>query len=143
MQLPAQYPGKVGSFIGYSNELSHWIEAGADFFIMPSRYEPCGLNQMYSLRYGTLPIVRATGGLADTVAQYDELTGNGNGFLFWDATPQAIHNSIGWAVSTYFDRKDHLAKMARNAMQQRFSWERSAEAYVGVYEAALRRKRGG
>ena len=143
MQLPAQYPGKVGSFIGYSNELSHWIEAGADFFIMPSRYEPCGLNQMYSLRYGTLPIVRATGGLADSVKQYDEIKGEGNGFLFWDASPKAIHNSIGWAVSTYFDRKGHLAKMIQNAMQQRFSWERSAEAYVGVYEAALRRKRGG
>ncbi|MFZ1770144.1 MAG: glycogen/starch synthase, partial [Caldilinea sp.] len=82
--LPARYPGRIGSFIGYSNQLAHWIEAGADFFIMPSIYEPCGLNQIYSLKYGTLPIVRATGGLDDTVQQYIERTGDGVGFKFWD-----------------------------------------------------------
>ena len=71
-------PGRVGSFIGYNNEVAHWIEAGSDFFIMPSIYEPCGLNQMYSLKYGTLPIVRATGGLDDTVQQYDEANGRGH-----------------------------------------------------------------
>ena len=81
--LPARYPGRAGSFIGYNNELSHWIEAGADFFVMPSMFEPCGLNQIYSLRYGTLPIVRATGGLDDTVQQYEESTGDGTGSKFW------------------------------------------------------------
>ncbi|HMN15939.1 MAG TPA: glycosyltransferase, partial [Bellilinea sp.] len=78
--LPARYPGRVGAFIGYHEGLSHWVEAGADFFLMPSVFEPCGLNQMYSLKYGTLPIVRATGGLDDTVDQYDERTGSGTGF---------------------------------------------------------------
>ena len=141
MQLPAQYPGKVGSFIGYNNELSHWIEAGSDFFMMPSRYEPCGLNQMYSLRYGTLPIVHATGGLVDSVEQYDEYDGAGTGFLFWDAGPRSIHNTIGWVVSTYFDRKEHMASLIQNAMRQRFSWERSAEEYVKVYNQALERRR--
>ena len=73
--LPGRYPGRIGSYIGYDEQLAHWIEAGADFFLVPSLYEPCGLNQIYSLRYGTLPIVRATGGLNDTVRQYDETTG--------------------------------------------------------------------
>lgn len=139
IELPALYPGRVGSFIGYNNELSHWIEAGSDFFIMPSRFEPCGLNQMYSLRYGALPIVHATGGLVDSVEQYDEYDGAGTGFLFWDASPGAIHNTIGWAVSTYFDRREHMAGLIQNAMRQRFSWERSAEAYVKVYEQARQR----
>ena len=140
-QLPSHYPGRIGSHIGYSNELAHWIEAGADFFLMPSVYEPCGLNQMYSLRYGTLPIVRATGGLVDTVEQYDQNLGKGTGFKFWDLTPQAIHGTIGWAISTYYDRKPHLNQMIRNAMQRDFSWEKSARAYVRAYQRALENKR--
>lgn len=135
--LPARYPGRVGSFIGYNDELAHWIEAGADFFIMPSIYEPCGLNQIYSLKYGTLPIVRATGGLEDTVQQYDESSGAGNGFKFWEPSPSAIYYSIGWAVSTYYDRPAHIQKMIQSAMQQDYSWERSAVAYVRLYEEAL------
>ncbi len=109
--LPARYPGKIGSYIGYNEEISHWIEAGSDFFLMPSLYEPCGLNQIYSLRYGTLPIVRATGGLDDTVDQYDEKTGEGNGFKFWEASTQAIYYTVGWAVSTFYDRREHINKM--------------------------------
>ncbi len=137
-ELPARYPGRIGSWIGYQEELSHWVEAGADFFLMPSRFEPCGLNQMYSLRYGTLPIVRATGGLDDTVAQYDEATGSGTGFKFWAASPEAIYYTTGWAVSTYYDRKAHMANMIRAAMAQDFSWERSARMYVEVYQRARR-----
>ncbi|MEL7222667.1 MAG: glycogen synthase, partial [Bacteroidota bacterium] len=90
MALPGQYPGRVGTFIGYDNPKAHLIEAGSDFFAMPSRFEPCGLNQLYSLKYGTLPIVRDTGGLADTVMQYDEATGNGTGFKYTDNTPNAL-----------------------------------------------------
>jgi starch synthase len=138
--LPARYPGRVGSYIGYSNELAHWIEAGADFFIMPSIYEPCGLNQIYSLRYGTLPIVRATGGLDDTVIQYDEATGSGTGFKFWSPSADAVYFTVGWAVSTFYDRKEHMAAMIQQAMAQDFSWERSATEYVAVYERAMRNK---
>jgi len=140
--LPARYPGRIGSYIGFSEELSHWIEAGADFFIMPSISEPCGLNQMYSLKYGTLPIVRATGGLDDTVEQYDEATGAGTGFKFWEPTPAAIYFTTGWAVSTYFDRRDHIHKMIQTAMGQDYSWEKSARQYVALYERALANKHG-
>ncbi len=138
--LPARFPGRIGSYIGYSDELAHWIEAGADFFIMPSIFEPCGLNQMYSLRYGTLPIVRATGGLDDTVQQYDEATGAGTGFKFYEASPHAIYYAAGWAVSTYYDRPQHIQKMIRVAMAQDFSWERSTAEYVKAYERAMQNK---
>jgi starch synthase len=140
--LPARYPGRIGSYIGFSEELSHWIEAGADLFIMPSISEPCGLNQMYSLKYGTLPIVRATGGLDDTVEQYDEATGAGTGFKFREPTPGAIYYTVGWAVSTYFDRRDHIQKMIQTAMKQDYSWEQSARQYIALYERALSNKRG-
>ena len=139
-ELPSRYPGRIGSFIGYNNELAHWIEAGSDFFIMPSIYEPCGLNQIYSLRYGTIPIVRATGGLDDTVEQYDESTGAGTGFKFWEPSAQAIYYTVGWAVSTWYDRHHHISSMMRNAMARDFSWERSAEQYLDLYARALRSK---
>ena len=86
------------AYIGFHEGLAHRIEAGSDFFVMPSRFEPCGLNQMYSLRYGTLPVVRATGGLADTVLQYDETTGDGTGFRFDDLDPDSLADAIGWAL---------------------------------------------
>jgi starch synthase len=140
--LPARYGGRIGSYIGYSDELAHWIEAGSDFFVMPSIFEPCGLNQMYSLRYGTLPIVRATGGLDDTVQQYDEATGQGTGFKFYEASPRAIYYAVGWAVSTYYDRPQHMQQMIRRAMSQDYSWERSTAEYVRAYERALANKRG-
>ena len=90
---------------------------------MPSRFEPCGLNQMYSLRYGTLPIVRATGGLVDTVANYDETTGGGTGFVFDDLSPDSLADTIGWASSTWYDRRDHIETMRQRAMAQDFSWD--------------------
>jgi starch synthase len=138
--LPGRYGGRVGSYIGYHNEISHWIEAGSDFFLMPSIYEPCGLNQMYSLRYGTLPIVRATGGLDDTVQQYDERTGAGTGFKFWDIHPSALYYTVGWAVSTFYDRPQHIQKMIRTAMAQDFSWEKSARQYIQAYHRAIANK---
>jgi starch synthase len=139
--LPYRYPGRVGSVIGYDNHLAHWIEAGSDFFIMPSIYEPCGLNQMYSLKYGTLPIVRATGGLNDTVQQYDEATGAGTGFKFYEPSASAIFYAVGWAVSTYFDRKHHMAQMIQTAMGQDYSWDASARAYEWLYGRAQANKR--
>jgi starch synthase len=139
-ELPKRFPGRIGSTIGYNNELAHWIEAGSDFFIMPSIYEPCGLNQMYSLKYGTLPIVRATGGLADTVQQYNERTGSGTGFKFDDANPTAVYFAVGWAVSTYFDRKDHMQRLVQSAMAQDYGWEKSARAYERLYARAIANK---
>ena len=107
---------------------------------MPSLFEPCGLNQIYSLKYGTLPIVRATGGLDDTVEQYNEATGTGTGFKFWQPTPRAIFDTVGWAVSTYYDRKHHLNQMIQQAMAQDYSWEKSAHAYENLYDKALRNR---
>jgi starch synthase len=135
-------PDRFRAFIGFDNPRAHRIEAGADFFLMPSRFEPCGLNQLYSLRYGTLPIVRATGGLNDTVVQYDEHTGSGTGFRFQDLTPGALYDVIGWALSTWYHKRPHIEKMRIQAMQQDFSWDRSAEAYERLYHAAYARRRG-
>ncbi|MBV9082797.1 MAG: glycogen synthase [Acidobacteriaceae bacterium] len=135
--LPARYPGRIGSYIGFQEEMAHWIEAGADFLVMPSLYEPCGLNQLYSLKYGTLPIVRAVGGLNDTVWQYDEATGEGTGFKFSDATVQALYNTVGWAVSTYYDRAHHIRRMIATAMAQDFSWGKSAAIYEQAYLQAV------
>jgi starch synthase len=140
--LAARHHGRVGINIGFSNELSHWIEAGADFFLMPSIYEPCGLSQIYSLKYGTLPLVRATGGLEDTIENYNESTGEGTGFKFLAPTPQALHDTIGWAVSTWYDRPRHIAQLRRAAMAQDFSWEKSARQYQMVYHHAIRNRRG-
>lgn len=138
--LPKRYPGRVGSYIGYNNEVAHWIEAGSDMFLMPSRYEPCGLNQIYSLKYGTLPVVRATGGLEDTVEQYDESTGTGSGFKFSEASAHAVYYTVGWAVSTYYDRREDWDAMVQQAMRQRFSWEDSARAYEKAYRQAIKNK---
>ncbi len=138
--LQLAYPGRVAAHIGFSVELSHLIEAGSDFFLMPSLYEPCGLNQIYSLKYGTLPIVRATGGLDDTVENYDEATGAGTGFKFWDVTPQALYYTIGWAVSTWYDRPRHMASLRTQAMTKNFAWADSAKQYVEVYRHALQNR---
>ncbi len=126
--------------IGYDEQLSHLIEAGSDFFLMPSRYEPCGLNQMYSLLYGTLPVVRSTGGLADTVENYCEETGEGTGFVLHDLTPDSIYDTIEWAVKTWFDHPDHIASMRVRGMKQDFSWDTSAKQYLKVYKKALKGK---
>ncbi len=141
--LTSAYPGRAGNWIGFHNELGHWIEAGSDFFLMPSLYEPCGLNQIYSMKYGTLPIVRAIGGLEDTVRNYNQATGEGTGFKFWAPTGGALHDTIGWAVSTWYDRPQHMAKLRQSAMAENFSWEKSARKYLDVYAHALRKRRGG
>jgi starch synthase len=123
--------------IGYDEKLSHLIEAGSDFFLMPSRYEPSGLNQMYSLNYGTIPIVRNTGGLTDTVENFDQETGSGTGFMFDDLTPQAVYNTVGWAVWAYYNHRPHIEAMRLRGMEKDFSWERSAKSYIEMYEWTL------
>src|SRR5207248_10829607 len=120
-QLRARFPRQAGVYIGFDAKLSHLIEAGADFFCMPSRYEPCGLNQMYSLRYGTVPIVRATRGLADTVRDPEEDAENPNGFKFRRPWGTDLVAAIGRAVATYRDRS-RWEWMVRKGMAEDFSW---------------------
>lgn len=136
MNYSAHYPQFKG-VVGYNERLAHLIEAGADFFLMPSRYEPCGLNQMYSLVYGTLPIVHRTGGLADTVVNYNQELGEGTGFMFDDLTPQAVYDTVGWAMWAWYNKPQHIQNMRVRAMQQDFSWARSADEYVRLYEHAI------
>ncbi len=133
---------KFRARIGFDNGLAHRIEAGCDFFLMPSRFEPCGLNQMYSLRYGTLPIVHATGGLADTVQNYDEAAGEGTGFVMYRLDAKSLGDTVGWALSTYFDRPGDVDTMRRRGMNLDFSWSRAAESYEGLYREAYRRRNG-
>lgn len=134
-RLSSVYP-RFKARLGYSEDYAHLIEAGSDFFLMPSRYEPCGLNQMYSLLYGTLPVVHRTGGLADTVENYVEETGEGTGFMFDDLTPTALFNTMGWAVWAWYNRRDHIEMMRYKAMSASFSWEKSASEYTALYGRA-------
>jgi starch synthase len=122
----------VGVYLGYSNEIAHKIEAGADMFLMPSRFEPCGLNQMYSLKYGTVPIVRAAGGLDDTIESFDRTTGRGNGFKFAEYNPGRLLEKIYEALLTFADRR-LWTKLMMNGMNADFSWNKSAEHYIEVY----------
>ena len=142
LRVASAHPDRMRVWIRFDARLAHLIEAGADFFLMPSRFEPCGLSQLYSLRYGTLPIVRATGGLVDTVQNYDERTGAGTGFVFQDLTPKSLQDTVGWALSTYYDRPAHVEAMRKRAMAQDFSWDRAAAAYETVYREAYARRRG-
>ncbi len=137
-----RHPEKVGCYIGYSNELAHLVEAGSDFFLMPSAFEPCGLNQMYSLAYGTPPVVRATGGLDDSVTNFDEVTLTGDGFKFWSHSATALYNTVGWATWTYYNNPSGLEALRKNGMSKRFTWEESASKYEQIYFEALRRKFG-
>jgi starch synthase len=138
--LHQRYTGKIGSFIGYNNELAHLIEAGSDLFLMPSISEPCGLNQIYSLKYGTLPIVRATGGLNDTVENYNQDTGNGTGFKFRELSGKSIYDTVNWALDTYYNRKSHFRNLIKKAMEQNFSWEKNAREYLKLYKRAMENK---
>lgn len=139
--LSHRYPGKIGVVIGFSEELSHQIEAGADMFIMPSRFEPCGLNQLYSQRYGTPPIAHATGGLVDSVVDCTAVTlqdGTASGFMFDGMTAENLYAAIQRAVSLYHD-KSKWEVLRKNCMAKNFSWQNSAEAYRAVYLKVLGR----
>ena len=134
-RLNKQFPKKIAVKIAYDNAIAHKIEAGADMFLIPSRYEPCGLNQIYSLKYGTVPIVRATGGLDDTIEPWDARTGRGTGFKFSDYTGEALLATIKQALLAYQDPSSWQMLM-RNGMSRDFSWGASAREYGKIYERA-------
>jgi starch synthase len=134
-RLAQQYPNKFGLRVAYDNELAHLVEAGADMFLMPSHYEPCGLNQIYSLKYGTVPIVRATGGLDDTVESYDPQTGKGTGFKFVEYHGTALLEKVQEALSV-FQNRPIWERIMRNGMTKDYSWHASAREYVKVFEKA-------
>ena len=130
--IQARFPGKACFWRGFNEKLAHRIEAGADLFLMPSLYEPCGLNQMYSMRYGTPPVVRATGGLADTVTQFDPRTGAGTGFVFEHFTVEGLRWALRRALDVYEDKKA-WKKLQANGMAIDFSWGNAAAQYVEFY----------
>ncbi|HSY24412.1 MAG TPA: glycogen synthase GlgA [Polyangiaceae bacterium] len=143
LNMHSQHGGsRFRAWIGFNEDVAHRIEAGADLFLMPSRFEPCGLNQMYSQRYGTLPIVRATGGLDDTVENYDPATGDGTGFKLWDLNADSLFATVRWAVETYRERPGHFRQMQRRAMRKRFGWDVAAAEYAKVYEWAVEDRTG-
>lgn len=136
-RLGAQYPEKVGIYIGFSEELAHLIEAGSDMFLMPSRYEPCGLNQLYSLKYGTVPIVRATGGLDDSIVQFNRDEQSGTGFKFYEYNRDTLLNAVKLALEIFKD-KTLWKKLMINGMKQDFSWRNSAKKYVKLYKNLIK-----
>jgi len=136
-RLNKQFPNKIAVKVAFDNAIAHKIEAGSDMFLMPSRYEPCGLNQIYSLKYGTVPIVRATGGLDDTVQNFDSRTKQGTGFKFEEYNGSALLECLRIALATYRDPAAWCAVRA-NGMARDFSWKASAASYVTLYEAAKR-----
>jgi starch synthase len=133
--LAAAHPGRIGARIGFDEPLAHLIEAGADVFLMPSRFEPCGLNQMYSLRYGTVPVVRAVGGLADTVCDYAPGRPGATGFVFEPYTPEALLGALRRALALFGD-PPAWRELQRAGMHEDHSWNRSAREYVRIYERA-------
>jgi starch synthase len=136
--LQRRFPDRAVFHRGYSEELSHLIEASSDMFLMPSQYEPCGLNQMYSLKYGTIPIVRKTGGLADSVQMWDAATRTGTGIVFNDFDPPAVR----WALHTALDlykNPEEWQQIMQNAMRQDFSWETQGAEYERLYESLTTR----
>jgi len=140
LRLSRQFPKKIAVKIAYDNALAHKIEAGSDMFLMPSRYEPSGLNQIYSLKYGTVPIVRATGGLDETVESWDPKSGRGTGFKFYDYSGEALLLTIRTALKVFRDQSS-WQQLMRNGMSKDLSWNNSAKEYVRVYER-VRQLRG-
>jgi len=142
--LATRYPQKVAVRLQFSDPLAHRIEAAADLFLMPSRFEPCGLSQMYSLKYGTIPVVRVTGGLADTIVDTTEETlaaGSANGFTFHEAAPHALSSALKRAVA-YYARPDAWLRLMKHAMSEDWSWTKSAKQYVDLYEVTRARGEG-
>ncbi|MFZ3132273.1 MAG: glycogen synthase GlgA [Desulfosporosinus sp.] len=133
----AKYPEKLALKLEFSDKLAHEIYGGADMSLMPSRFEPCGISQMIAMRYGTVPIVRETGGLKDTVMNYDELTGSGNGFSFVNYNAHELLFAVQRAVRIYYENKPVWNRIRQHALTSDFSWERSANAYIKIYESLL------
>ncbi|WP_373070984.1 glycogen synthase GlgA [Sulfurimonas sp.] len=140
-EVASRHFGRFGLHVGYSDELAHQIEAGCDFFLMPSLFEPCGLNQIYSLRYGTLPIVRAVGGLDDTIENYSEEHKSGNGFKFYMPTHDGLYHTVIWAAEVYWNDRDAYKKLQQNAMRMHFGWDDAASSYEDVYRYAIAKRR--
>ena len=138
-EIAKRHTGKIGTGIGFNDPLAHKIMAGSDIFLIPSRYEPCGLTQMYALKYGTVPLVRATGGLNDTVFQYDTNKKTGNGFKFNSATSGELLKSIRQASALYKDKAE-WKKLVSNGMKEDFSWKKSAEKYIEIYKEIHNRR---
>jgi len=138
-ELSVKYPKKISVNLRFDDPLAHLIEAGCDMFLMPSKYEPCGLNQLYSLKYGTVPIVRKTGGLADTIENYDPVSGQGTGFVFKNYDVQELLETIKRALKVY-ENQDAWIGLMRDGMKKDFSWEASAEKYVEIYLKALQKR---
>ena len=138
----ARHPGRMAVRIGFDDGLARRIYAGSDFFLMPSRFEPCGLGQMYAMRYGSPPIVRSTGGLVDTVDPYVEGLMLGSGFRFELPTADALYYAVGWACSTFYDRPDELHALRQNGMAKDFSWGQSARRYGDLYAWAVDARKG-
>ena len=136
-----RFPDKFKFINTYSRKLSHMVEAGADFFVMPSLFEPCGLNQLYSLSYGTLPIVRAVGGLKDTVSDYDLDPDNANGFVFYDTNPSQLLNLMRRVLLLYIEHPEEMQRLKTQAMQSHFCWSTSAKHYQQLYYKALLQKK--
>jgi starch synthase len=139
-QLAAAHPRRIAAYIGFDERRAHLVEGGADIFLMPSRFEPCGLNQMYSMRYGTVPVVRAVGGLVDTVRPYNPKNGQGTGFLFSDYAPGALLEALVRALDTFRQPKA-WRRLQINGMKRDFSWDRSAAEYVKVYKRVIAARR--
>jgi starch synthase len=140
LELAKKYPGQIGLEMNYQDSLAHQIQGGADMLLMPSRYEPCGLDQMYALKYGTIPIVRAVGGLDDTVEDYNPQTDQGTGFKFRDYEADKLLQTVQRALAVYRD-KPRWSRLIQRAMAQDFSWARSAVEYQGLYQKAAAGKR--
>jgi len=136
-ELKMKYHNQVAIYLGFNLDLAQKIYAGADMFLMPSLFEPCGLSQMISLRYGTIPVVRDVGGLADTIENYDKVKRKGNGFLFKPYTTDALLETVKKAVTLYQDQPDQWRQLIVNAMKYDYSWNRSAEEYGMLYEKAI------
>ena len=138
--LQERHPGKISVRIPYDRAMAHKVEAGADVFLMPSRYEPCGLGQLYALRYGTVPVVRATGGLDEAVAEWNSSTGEGSGFKFHGYEAGDFLAAIRRAVSLFSGDKDGWLRLVRNCMAEDHSWGKPAGEYIKFYEEVARRR---
>jgi len=142
-RLAEDFNWKATAFLEFDAALSQHIYAGGDLFLMPSHFEPCGIGQMLAMRYGMLPIVRETGGLADTVINYDNRDADmGTGFVFQWEESQAVLGTLRWAIQTYHQRPDAWRRLQRRAMEQDFSWSNSAQQYIAMYRRAISKKKG-
>ncbi|WP_194435880.1 glycogen synthase GlgA [Vibrio fluminensis] len=136
-EISARHSDKFAFVEAYSNELAHLVEAGSDFFLMPSEFEPCGLNQIYSMAYGTLPIVRAVGGLKDSVVDYDSDPENATGFAFLNPEPVELLSIMQRALLFYLQQREEMTQVQLHAMQKQFCWKRAADEYLALYRSAL------